>query len=165
MFTPNLENEESLRFSRFDEQHMLATCARSIQLEGQEWPSAEHYVHAMLAGNARLAKATKEAETALDAYKLNKPWYRPKKKGWKTQRRIYMTRAIYTLVQMYSDVREYLLDTGDQKISETSLYDHYWGVGRDWRGDNTVGVVWMDVRNKIREDIAKAAKTSQEEDA
>ncbi|MFL0811101.1 MAG: NADAR family protein [Agarilytica sp.] len=164
MFAPNLDNEASLRFSRFDEAHLLATCARPIQLEGQEWPSAEHYVHAMLAGNSRLAKATKEAPTALAAYRINKPWYRSKKKGWKTQRRVYMTRAVYTLVQMYSDIREYLLDTGEQALSETSLYDHYWGVGRDWRGENMVGRVWMDVRKKLRDD-AEAKENSVAEEA
>ncbi len=150
MLAPDLDKENSLQFSRFDLAHMLSTAARPIELDGKNWESAEHYVHAMLAGNQGLAEKTRSAATALDAYTLNKPWYRAKKRGWKGMRRVYMTRAVYTLVQMYSDVKEYLLDSEEQKISETALYDHYWGVGRDWRGENMAGRVWMDVRDKLR---------------
>ncbi len=154
MFAPDLDNEKALRFSRFDPDHPLATCARSIYLDEQEWPSAEHYVHAMLAGTDELAQRTLKAPTAQAAYDLNKPWYRRKKRGWKNLRRVYMTRAIYTLVQMYPDVKASLMDTGDEMLAESSLYDHCWGVGRDWRGENMVGKVWMDVRAKLREQDA-----------
>lgn len=156
MFAPNLDNEESLQFSRFDREHLLSTATRSIVLEEQEWGSAEHYVHAMLAGNRRLAERIRLAPTGLEAYSLNKPWYRAKIRGWKSLRRVYMTRAVYTLVQMYPEVKQYLLDTDDQKISETALYDHYWGVGRDWRGENMTGRVWMDVRDKLRSMAAES---------
>ncbi|MFL0803548.1 MAG: NADAR family protein [Agarilytica sp.] len=151
MFAPSLDNEESLQFSRFDTDHLLSTAARKIELEGQEWASAEHYVHAMLAANASLADRIKNAGSAQQAYDLNKPWYRAKKRGWKGLRRVLMTRALYTLVQMYPDIKAYLMETGEQKLSETSLYDHYWGVGRDWRGENMAGRTWMDVRKKLRE--------------
>jgi len=138
-------------FSRFDLDHPLSTCAKPIVLEAREWRSCEHYVHAKLAGNKRLVARTEEAETGLEAFRINKPWYRTKCKGWKNLRRVYMTRALYTLVQMYPEIKDYLLDTGEQKIAETTMYDHYWGIGRDQRGENMVGLVWMDIRQKLQE--------------
>lgn len=152
MFAPNLDNEKALHFSRFDKDHLLATCAHVIYLDEQEWPSVEHYVHAMLAGSDALVQRTLQAPTAQAAYDLNKPWYRRKKRGWKDLRRVYMTRGLYTLVQMYPEVRQYLLDTDERHLAETSLYDHFWGVGRDWRGENMTGKAWMSVRAKLRSD-------------
>ena len=35
-------------------------------------------------------------------------------------------------------------------IVESSLYDHYWGCGRDQRGHNYYGKMLMDVRDKLR---------------
>jgi len=155
MFAHDTTLEEALRFSRFDRNHMLATSEREIILEEHTWASAEHYLHSMLAGNHELAVKTRDAETALVAYKLNKPWYRSKKRGWKNLRRVYMTRALYTLVQMYPQVKQFLLDTGEQLIIESSLYDHYWGIGRDQRGENMTGRVWMDIRTKLRKDSGR----------
>ena len=61
-----------------------------------------------------------------------------------------MTRAAYTLAQMYPDIQTFLLDSDEKLIVETSLYDHYWGIGRDLRGDNMAGRVWMDVRERFK---------------
>ncbi len=158
MFAPNLDNENALQFSRFDTEHMLSTVNHTIELEGQEWASVEHYVNASIAGNDRQAERIKNASSGQEAFNLNKPWYRSKKRGWKSMRLVYMTRAVYTLVQMYPDVKQYLLNTDDQKIAESSLYDHFWGVGRDWRGENMMGRVWMDVRQKLREVSASEDK-------
>lgn len=152
MFAADTTIEDAHRFSRFDEEHLLSTVARPIQLEDEEWKSAEHYVHAKLAGKPDLVEKTKQMATGLEAFKFNKPWYRSKCSGWKDLRRVMMTRAIYTLVQMYPEVAEYLLNTGDELLVETSMYDHYWGIGRDLRGENMVGKVWMDVRKKLREE-------------
>lgn len=158
MFAPNLDNENALQFSRFDAENMLSTVNHKIELEGQEWLSVEHYVNASIAGNERLAEKIKNVATGQEAFNLNKSWYRAKKRGWKSMRRVYMTRAVYTLVQMYPEVKQYLLETGDRQIAETSLYDHFWGVGRDWRGENMMGRVWMDVRQKLRDVAASEDK-------
>lgn len=151
MFAPDLRMEEALRFSRFDVDHPLNTCVREIELEQQVWRSAEHYLHSMLARKLRWAEKIRLAPTALDAYNLARPWYRSKKRGWKNLRRVYMTRALYTQVQMYPELRDYLLSTGEELIVESSMYDHYWGIGRDQRGENMTGKIWMDIRKKLRQ--------------
>ena len=152
MFEPDVTMENAIKFSRFDNDNLLATTENyPIELEGRQWKSAEHYYQHGIAGNKLTCDKIDASEHARDAYAINKPWYRYKRKGWKNLRRTLMTRALYIKVQMYPEVREYLLGTGDEKIIETSAYDHYWGIGRDQRGDNMLGQVWMDIRNKLRE--------------
>lgn len=69
-------------------------------------------------------------------------------------------------MQQHREVRDYLLATGELTILETSLYDHYWGLGRDQRGLNILGHVWMDIRTKLRQqltdDHAQSAQVTPE---
>ena len=152
MFEPDLTQENALRFSRLDENHLLSTCsAHAIQLEDQEWPTAEHYYQTKIAGSSKQIGHISKVSSALEVFHYGKPWYRKKCKGWKDFRRVYMTRALYTKSLMYPEVKAYLLATTDELISETSSYDYYWGIGRDQRGENMLGKVWMDIRKKLVE--------------
>ena len=64
-----------------------------------------------------------------------------------------MTRGLYTKCMMYPEVKQALLEIDPaQLIIETSAYDHYWGIGRDQRGINMLGKVWMDIRQKLLAD-------------
>lgn len=152
MFAHDTTNEDAIKFSRFDATNLLSTASHPIQLDGEHWPSAEHYVYANLAKNPEYGERIKNAESALDAYNLGNSWFRRKRSDWKTLRRVLMTRALYTKAMMYPEVKQALMETGDEKLIETSLYDHYWGIGRDQRGTNMLGKVWEDIRKKIRED-------------
>lgn len=155
MFAHDTTNEEAIRFSRFDSTNPLSTVSHEFKLDGELWRSAEHYVYANLVTNPEIIQRIKNAETAQEAYKLGKAWYRRKHANWKTLRRVLMTRALYTKAMMYPEIKQALLETGNEKIIETSLYDHYWGIGRDQRGVNMLGKVWEDIRNKILEDADK----------
>ena len=155
MFAHDLSKEDALAFSHFDEENLLSPAsAHPIELEGEQWKTAEHYLQAQLARNSEYATLIKNAGSAREAHRLGNVWYKRKCKNWKNLRRVLMTRALYTKAMMYPAVKAFLLETGDQKIVETSLYDHYWGLGRDQRGENMLGKVWMDIRKKIREDAA-----------
>ena len=151
MFEPDLTMENALRFSRFEIDNALASSSEHpIVLEDKSWLTCEHYVQASIVRSELLAKQIETARTGKAAFELAQPWYRWKIQNWKKMRAVFMTRALYTKVQMYSEVKEVLLATGDQLIVESSLYDYYWGIGRDARGENTFGKVWMDIRKKIR---------------
>lgn len=152
MFAHDTEKEKAYKFSHLDTDHPLSTAsAHPIELEGETWTTAEHYYQVQIAGSKAYAERIRQAPDAAAAHRLGQVWWRRKCRDWKNKRRVLMTRALYTKVQMYPEVREALLDTGDQLILETSAYDHYWGIGRDQRGDNMLGKVWMDIRKKLQE--------------
>lgn len=152
MFEPDLTKENAYRFSRFDTEHPLSTCsAHPIVLEDKNWLTCEHYFQAKSVRSASLAKKIENAATGRQAHDLAKPWYCRKVADYKKIRRVLMTRALYTKVQMYAEVKEALLASTDELMIETSLYDYYWGIGRDQRGENHIGHIWMEIRKKLQE--------------
>ena len=155
MFQPDLIMEKAHHFSRLDRSHALSPCSpHMVMLEETNWPSMEHYYQIHVAGNASQIAVLKSLD-AVAAYRFARPWYRKKSKGWKASRRVLMTRAAYTKAQMYPEVKAFLMNTGQSLLVETSLYDYYWGIGRDQRGENMLGKIWMDVRAKLQHDGLK----------
>ena len=151
MFEPDLTKENAYRLSRFDIEHPLASCSKHpIVLEDKNWLTCEHYVQAKSIRSSSFAARIEQAATGLEAFELAKPCYRWKVMDFHKLRRVLMTRALFTKVQMYEEVKEKLLATDDELIIETSLYDYYWGIGRDQRGENQFGKIWMEIRSKLR---------------
>lgn len=152
MFAYDPTLEEAVQFSRFDKESPFSTIADyGFELDGHYWRTAEHYYQACKFKGMNYENIIREAEDGELAYQLGNRWLKRKVKGWKSNRQVYMTRALYRRVMEFSAVKEALLETGDEKIIETSQYDYFWGLGRDQRGKNTLGQIWMDIRKKIQE--------------
>lgn len=153
LFNISNDFEDALRFSRFDDQHLLSTVsAHSFVLDEETWATAEQCYQAQkFAHNPAYRERIVAAGSAQEAYKLGNRWWPRKRGDFKQVRRVLMTRACYCKAQQNPEVAAFLLGTGEQKLVETALYDHYWGIGRDLRGLNMLGEVWMDVRRRLRE--------------
>lgn len=153
MFEASTKMEKAYRFSRFDLDNPLSTCSpHPILLEEQNWATCEHYVQTKSLRAAKHADLIDRLATGAEAFAYAKPWYRLKIANYKAVAPVLMKRALYTKVQMYEDVREALLATGEQLIAEGSQYDYFWGIGRDLRGHNHLGKAWMDIREKLHQE-------------
>ncbi|MCG8671226.1 MAG: NADAR family protein [Pseudomonadales bacterium] len=145
-------DKDAIYFSRSDpEQEFGAWSKHSFELEDKEWPSVEHYFQAMKFSDEAYQEKIRLAESPKQARKLGRTRFKKIRKNWSAVKAVYMTRALYTKCQAYPHIGEALLETGDKKLVENSLYDYYWGCGRDRRGENMYGQVLMNVRNKLRE--------------
>ena len=153
MFEPSKKFVDAWCFSRFDPQDLLAPgSAHPIELDGQRWPSAEHYYQANKF-TGKYAQTVAQAADASEAHRLGNRWFKRKRSDFKKLRMVLMTRALYTKAQMYPELREALLASNDQLIAEMSQYDYFWGIGRDQRGHNQLGKIWMDIRAKLKQDL------------
>lgn len=150
MFTHNTAFENAFHFSRFDRQSPFSTVLDSpFLLDDVHWLTAEHYYQANKFKGLEYAKTIMHAVDGEQAYQLGNRWLKRKNSHWKQYRTLYMTRALYRRVMEYVDVKEALLATQEQLMIETSSYDYFWGIGRDQRGENALGKVWMDIRHKL----------------
>jgi ribA/ribD-fused uncharacterized protein len=142
-----------LYVSRRDPLDLLSSYSKhGFELDGESWPSVEHYYQAMKFESAELRKIILESDHPSKAEKIAKKNKKVVRKDWGQLKETYMTRGIYIKCRTHNEVADALLATSDQKIVESTQYDYYWGCGRDGRGHNTFGKVLVAVRDKLREE-------------
>lgn len=147
------EDGNSLYFSRTDIDEVFGTfSSHPFVLEQKEWPSVEHYFQAMKFESIEQQEKVRAAKTPKQARKLGRKRFAKIRKDWKKVKSVYMTRALYTKCRTHPEIAEKLLKTGETRLVENSVYDYYWGCGRDRRGDNKYGEVLMNVRQKLVEE-------------
>ena len=102
--------------------------------------------------DGEIRESIRSADHPAEASKLakaNKKWVR---KDWSQVRQVMITRAVYTKCRTHQEIADLLLSTGGKHIVESTMYDYYWGVGRDGRGHNVFGKVLMAVRDKLMQE-------------
>ncbi len=157
MFAHDSTVEEAVHFSRFDKDSPFATVSEQpFLLDDVQWKTPEHYYQAAKYKGLAYANTLMQADDGQQAYDLGNRWWKRKAKDWKKSRQVYMTRALFRKVKEYPEIEQALLATGDALMIETSLYDYYWGLGRDQRGENKLGKIWMDIRSKLHSQHAQA---------
>lgn len=146
-------NADAYFLSRTDVDEPLSCYAKlGFELDGAFWPSVEHYYQAMKFEDATQRDKIRTANHPKTARRLGRSRLKRIRQDWKKIREVVMTRAVYVKCRTHDAVAQQLLQTGNRKIIEKSLYDYFWGCGRDGRGLNTYGKVLMNVRQKLLED-------------
>lgn len=149
--------EPATYVSRVDAANPLSSYSpHPFLLDDLEWPTVEHYFHGMKFNHPDQRVAIRGAPTPHDAEALAEQHADAVRKDWKQIQTTIMTRALYIKCRTYPDIAEILLSTQDQKLVETSLYDYFWGCGRDGRGHNHYGKVLMNVRERLRQEQAQS---------
>ena len=142
---------DTVLVSRVDSHSPLASYSpHGIRLDDADWPSVEHYYHAMKFEDPGIRETIRSAPHPARAAKLARRRRRHTRRDWDDVKEVYMTRGMYTKCRTHAQVAEALLATGEQTIVETSQYDYYWGCGRDTRGLNVYGRVLENVRQRLR---------------
>lgn len=144
--------DKALTFERLDEHHLLSTVsAHGFVLEDRSWPSVEHYYQTSKLRDRAYTDKIFTSASGLQAHEMGNRWFKRKRPEFARLRQVLMTRALYCKARQNTEVADFLLSSDDRLLVETSQYDHYWGLGRDQRGQNRLGKIWMDIRLKLRE--------------
>ena len=122
-----------------------------FELDGCWWPTSEHFFQAQKFAGTPHADAIREVKTPRDAAKMGRDRSRPLRKDWEQVKEDIMRRGVLRKFETHGEIREVLLSTGDEEIVENSPSDYYWGCGKDGSGNNRLGVILMEVREKLRE--------------
>ena len=119
-----------------------------IEWQGKIWPTVEHAYQAAKCWVASEAEEIRKAETPAIAKKLGK--HCTLVDNW-DEVKIPIMREL--LAQKFADpeLRDKLLQTGDQKLIEGNHWnDQFWGVCMG-KGQNHLGKLLMELRDKINE--------------
>ncbi|MES9968998.1 MAG: NADAR family protein [Candidatus Thiodiazotropha sp.] len=141
--------------SRADPLNPLSSYSKhGFDLDGDTWPSVEHYYQAMKFEPGELREAIRDADHPAKAKKLADKNKKLIRNDWQKVKEVIMTRGIYIKCRTHAEVADALIASNGQKIIENSQFDYFWGCGRDGRGHNTYGKVLMAVRDKLRQEMS-----------
>ena len=131
-------------FSNFSE--------HGFEFDGLYWATVEHYFQAhKFAGNP-YTKQIRTAKTPKQAKELGRTREHPLRSDWEDVKVDLMRQAVLRKFQTHADIRTILLDTGNEEIVENSA-DAYWGSGSDGSGENMLGLILMETRDILNQDI------------
>lgn len=122
-----------------------------IDLDGKRWPTVEHHYQAQKFADPELQKKIRKAEKPVIAKALADKYRATARLDWDEVKNAIMERAVRRKFELYDELRELLLGTGEEELAEAAPTDFYWGVGRDGTGQNRLGHLLMRIRAELRE--------------
>lgn len=135
--------------------------ASEIVLDGEVWPTVEHYFQAQksldpeyrqtLRGYSHPGMVKRLAARPDGPRKVSgQSWFRAHgqrfREDWDEIKLDIMRRADLVKFAQHPRLRELILATNDAEIIEDAEMDDFWGFGSDAKGDNWAGRILMEVR-------------------
>jgi N-glycosidase YbiA len=139
-----------------------------IKLDGETWPSVEHFFQAgkshdpayrreiLIAPTA--AKAKQLGAHPSSAYHARNSWFTrfhaTPRSDWFVVNVDVMRQAIGAKYAQNADLKTLLLRTCPAQIIEDSPYDSFWGTGKNGTGLNWAGQITMETRQRLANDLS-----------
>jgi ribA/ribD-fused uncharacterized protein len=125
-----------------------------VDLDGFWWKTVEHYFQAQKFEDSEYCEKIRNAPDPKTAAVWGRSRKIPLRPDWEAVKDSIMKKAVLKKFQLHDNIREILLDTGDQEIVENSPTDYYWGCGKDRTGKNKLGQILQEVREILRNQSA-----------
>lgn len=122
-----------------------------IEMQGKWYRTVEHYFQAQKFENTEHSEKVRMVATAKVAANLGRSRDVPIRADWETVKDEVMYQAVLTKFRTHEKIRDLLLSTGSETIVENAKGDFYWGCGQDGSGQNKLGQILMEVRDRLRE--------------
>jgi hypothetical protein len=136
-------------FSNFSPHPIIINGKKYITTEtyfqSQKYAGTEHEESVRLTAGPRAA-----AEMGRDR-KL------PLRKDWETVKEGIMKEALLAKIGQYPKIKELLVSTKDAELVEHTENDSYWADGGDGTGKNRLGVLWMMIREELKNEKDRTA--------
>lgn len=121
-----------------------------ILVDGRQWPTTEHYFQSQKFTDEKLQEMIRRQPTPRAAADAGRNPELPLRPDWEEVKESVMAKAIAAKFEQHPRLRDLLLGTGNAVLVEDSPFDNYWGVGRNGKGQNRLGVLLNQVREKLR---------------
>lgn len=121
-----------------------------FELDGAYWATSEHYFQAQKFAGTPHLEEIRRASSPKQAAEMGRDRARPLRADWEQVKDEIMRKAVQRKFETHADIREILLSTGEEDIVENAPNDYYWGCGKDGTGQNKLGQILVEVRNRLR---------------
>ena len=123
-----------------------------INLKGKLWPTSEHFFQAQKFAGAEHEEEIRLAKSPMIAARMGRSRQRPLRPDWEAVKNDIMYQALWAKFTQHPELRAILLNTGEARLVEHTRKDSYWGDGGDGRGQNMLGKILMEIRQKLKQD-------------
>ena len=121
-----------------------------VEMDGQWYRTTEHYFQSQKFDNPEYRERIRIAHTPKDAARLGRSRKVRLRPDWEKVKDGIMFDAVLKKFETHDEIRDLLLSTGDEEIIENAPGDYYWGCGKDGTGKNKLGLILMEVRERLR---------------
>jgi ribA/ribD-fused uncharacterized protein len=137
-----------------------------ISLDGEDWPTVEHYFQSRRSDDPAYRRAIREEKSPGKVKHLSKSpddatrggkrfsWFRRNqampRADWAEVELDVMRRADRAKFIQNPELGVLLLATGEAELVEDSPWDAFWGNGPDGSGLNWAGKILMEIRQELR---------------
>jgi ribA/ribD-fused uncharacterized protein len=126
-------------------------------LKGKQWPTTEHYFQAQKFAGTEHEKEIRKLASPMVAARMGRSRKLPLRRDWESVKDNIMREALRAKFTQYPELQKLLLETGDAVLVEHTQNDGYWGDGGDGTGKNRLGLLLMELRANLREEVTSAA--------
>lgn len=116
------------------------------------YASVEHYYQASKGIKGENHRYIMEAKTPGEAMRRGRSVIDWDLEMWDKQKLHFMTVGVRAKFEQNSDLAEMLLATEGFELVEYAPWgDTFWGVGKDYIGQNNLGIILMQIRTELKE--------------
>ncbi len=124
--------------------------AHAIEIEGVIYPTAEHAYHATKFLDTKYKELIRMARSPLEAKTLaNETYASARDPNWESRKTDAMELVLRAKLEQHEEVRQILKRSGSEELIEDSPDDYFWGEGKESRGQNHLGKLWMKLRAEL----------------
>jgi hypothetical protein len=124
-----------------------------IDLQGEIWPTSEHYFQAQKFAGTEHEEAIRQAKSPMIAASMGRSRGRPLRADWEAVKDDTMRAALQAKFTQHPGLRSLLLQSGDAELIEHTKNDSYWADGGDGTGKNRLGQLLMELRTELRKTV------------
>lgn len=120
-----------------------------ITIDGDRWPTSEHYFQAQKFEDEAYRQKIRNTASPMQAARLGRDRKQKLRSDWESVKVGIMREAVLAKFTQHKELATLLQATGDDKIVEHTENDAYWGDGGDGSGKNMLGLILMEVRERL----------------
>lgn len=122
-----------------------------IIANGATWPTAEHLYQALkFPCDPERQRRIREAGHPGAAKEIAHEPGAPIGADWESRKVDVMRQVLRLKFAQHADLRERLMQTGDERLVEHRTRDAFWGDGGDDSGQNMLGRLLMEIRKELK---------------
>lgn len=120
-----------------------------FELDGKLWMTSEHYFQAQKFCGTEYEEMIRLLDNPMKAADMGRNRDLPLRTDWEEVKADVMRKAVLAKFKQNEEIKNVLLSTGKETIIENTSNDYYWGCGKDGSGENMLGIILMEVREKL----------------